>query len=274
MKILIALNRAYDDQVCIANLLADSMRVCGDVPTIEHIRSFDVLHTKLNFNAVVVWGWRIGRQFYEKGINTLVIERGYVADRFHWYSAGWNGLNGRAKFPACNDSGLRWGNHFNDLIKPWRDPKDGSYALVLGQVPTDTSLRGVDFKKWANSACEAMQARGYPVTFRPHPIAANFKPTAKDVQIAGGTLENALNHAIVAVTYNSNAGVDAALAGVSVIATDAGAMAWDVAAHHFTDILVQPDRTKWAHALAWRQWQIEEFAQPSTWGLLKSVITT
>jgi hypothetical protein len=54
---------------------------------------------------------------------------------------------------------------------------------------------------------------------------------AKDVPgapILDGELADALSGAAVVVTYNSNTGVDALLAGKSVTAADKGSMIWGV----------------------------------------------
>jgi hypothetical protein len=59
------------------------------------------------------------------------------------------------------------------------------------------------------------------------------------------------------VTFNSNTGVDAALFGRPVIAMDEGSMAWPVAGHQVTEI-VMPDRSAWAARLAWCQWTMDE----------------
>jgi len=59
------------------------------------------------------------------------------------------------------------------------------------------------------------------------------------------------------MTYNSNTGVEAAMAGRPVIAMDEGSMAYEIAGHQVTDIIT-PDRTAWAHALAWKQFTIDE----------------
>lgn len=274
MKVLIVADKSRDDQNRIADNLIAAMIENGDTPRVSHDRNPDIATIKAGFDAVVVWGWRIGSNFHAKGLDTLVIERGYIGDRFEWYSAGWNGLNGRARFPLVPDGGQRWQTYFAPLLRPWRHTSLGRYALVMGQVPTDTSLRNVNFRAWVGDACAAMQVRGLPVAYRPHPLAPRFLPYTQDVQVLKGDLRAALDGAMVTVTYNSNSAVDGILAGVPCIAMDQGSMAWDVATHCYSDLATQPDRTEWAHCLAWRQWRIAEFKMPSTWKLLKSVITT
>jgi len=59
----------------------------------------------------------------------LMMERGYVGDRFHWTSIGYNGLNGHADFVNENCSGDRWDKYFDGYLKPWHG---GDYILLTG----------------------------------------------------------------------------------------------------------------------------------------------
>jgi len=83
-------------------------------------------------------------------------------------------------------------------------------------------------------------------------------------------IEKDLEAARYAVTFNSNSGVDAALAGVPVVAMDEGSMAWQVAGHRIGEI-VFPDREKWAHDLAFAQWDVEEITSGEAWEHLRCI---
>jgi len=73
------------------------------------------------------------------GRDVLVMERGYIGDRTHWTSLGWNGLNGRARVPlAPADGGARFERNYSRLMHPYNPA--GHYALIIGQVPGDASL--------------------------------------------------------------------------------------------------------------------------------------
>lgn len=215
---------------------------------------------------VVTWSWHTGRVYRRMGHDVLVLERGYVGDRFAWCSAGWNGLNGRASFPRIDDGGERWRKHFAHLMQPWRE--DGDYALLLGQVPRDSAVRGVNLPGWYAVAVRSV--KDMPVVFRPHPERRDV--AMRDAPTLHGTLEEALSRAAVAITWNSNSGVDAALAGVPVIVCDEGSMAHAVAAHGLGAELVRPDRTAWAHALAWKQWTLDEVRSGDCWAVVKDAL--
>jgi len=215
--------------------------------------------TPVTTSHVACWGWRHGRRLRAEGREVLVMERGYLGDRFAWTSLAWNGLNGRGEFPEYpDDGGARFDAHYS--LHPWKE--GGQYALLMGQVPGDASLRGIDLTKWyATAAMAANNAYEMPVLFREHPMALrrglNRQPRL--TERSTGTLTEALAGAAVVITFNSNSAVDAVCAGVPAVTMDEGSMAWPVAAHRIGD-LVRPDRKAWAHRLAWRQWSMQEIA--------------
>lgn len=206
---------------------------------------------------VACWGWRYGRRFHEAGHDVLVMERGYLGDRFAWTSLAWNGLNGRGEFPEYeDDGGERFRAHYG--MQPWKE--GGEYVLLIGQVPGDASLRGKDMNAWyADAAMKAQNAYEMPVKFREHPMALRrgINRRVAYTEPSTGDLAEALAGAAVVVTWNSNTAVDAVIAGVPAVAMDEGSMAWDVAAHRIGE-LRRPDRSAWAHRLAWRQWSMDE----------------
>lgn len=207
---------------------------------------------------VAVWGWRLGKQLHALGKSVLVMERGYLGDRFSWTSLGWNGLNGHASFPDVPATAER----FDKLasLKPWK--RGGDYVLILGQVPNDASLQGRDmmplYADWALKAANAYEA---PVHFRMHPkaIEKGHHQVVPGTVASSGSLDEALAGALVAICWNSNSAVDAVLSGVPTVTLDKGSMAWGVTAHRIGD-LHRPAREAWAHRLAHRQWSLEEIA--------------
>lgn len=213
------------------------------------------------------WGWRNGKALKDRGVErVLVMERAYVRDRFAWVSLGWDGLNGRARFPLVEDGGDRWRAHFGDLLRPART--DGRYVLVLGQVPTDAALFGAPpIKAWWSSARQVGDRLGLPTLFRPHPLAP---PTARPdgLIVHGGTLDEELERAAAVVAWNSNSLTDAALAGVPLIAGDPGAMTWPLGGRNLGDPPALADRTRWSHRMAWTQWLPDEIASGAAWEVL------
>jgi len=214
-------------------------------------------HTDL----LVVWSTR-NQQLIQAQLATgrevCILERGYIGDRFKWTSVSFGGgLNGRATFRGPFEDGSRWDKHFSHLMQPWSDRPDG-YALLLQQVPGDMSLRGVDietFYKRVKGVFPGVKVRAHPNRRPCHGAAYDGMLTSLQDDLAGARL---------AITWNSNSGVDAVLAGVPTIAMDKGSMAWDVAGHAL-ETPGRPDRTRWAHAMAWKQWAYIELESGYCW---------
>ena len=230
----------------------------------EGLRKFDIpvcialTSNRVRTKHVACWGWRIGKRLLEAGFQVLVLERGYLGDRFSYTSLGWNGLNGNAVFPKYTpDNGERF-RETGAQLKDWKT--DGEYVLITGQVPRDASLRGIDlmpyYEKWAKEAAEAYHK---PVLFRPHPDVARKGGSAPPgiPLCTTPTLAEALDKAFLCINFNSNSGVDAILAGVPTVTFDKGSMAYDVCGHRVRE-LIRPKREDWAYSLAYTQWTLDE----------------
>lgn len=224
---------------------------------------------KPDVSIVICWGWRHGSRFRAGGADVLIMERGYVGDRFAWTSLGWNGLNGRADFrlPAAVDPS-RWERNFAGLLKPWQC--GGDCIVIMGQVSGDQSIEGVNIDRWVVDTYETLKRQtDRPVVFRPHPVAVERGHKSPPVPQIKGTLDEVLRRAAAVVTFNSNSGVDAVLAGVPTIAMDEGSMAWPVTTHEMTAQPVHRVRDEWAARLAWCQWRLEELKSGEAWEHLK-----
>lgn len=213
---------------------------------------------------VLCWGWRVGLPFHREGRKVLVFERGYLGDRFHWTSIGWNGLNARADFclPDIITADRFEENHAP--LKPWK--QSGSIVTIMGQVRGDMSLAGRDLTLWyEEQARAAEQALGLPVYFRPHPAGiANNRNFQPDIPLIYGDLPQVLDKSALVIAYNSNSGVDAVINGVPSVSADHGSMAWEVTSRSVHDI-VRGEREPWVHALAHCQWTPEEIRNADYW---------
>jgi len=199
----------------------------------------------------------------------MVMERGFIGDRHKMTSLGYNGLNGRAEFHAHDMPGDRWHKHFGDSwLKLWKT--SGEYILIMGQVPGDASVQHVNINQWASNMAKLCKLLypNVPVRFRPHPKRPVNK-IAEISSISDTSLEEDLTNAVLVVTYSSNSGVNALLAGVPVVATDPGSMVYNMAAHNVTEPIIRPDRTQWAYNMAYCQWTEEEIANGDAWEHLK-----
>lgn len=242
--------------------LADGLAAHGINPMLAYSNTARTKH-------VACWGWRVGKALRAAGHEVLVIERGYLGDRFEWSSLAWNGLNGHGQFGQLPADQTRFAENFS--MSPWKS--GGEYVLIMGQVPGDASLQGRDMMPWYEQAARtAAEKYGLPVQFRPHPLAIRkgHKQQLKGAAQSIGELADALAGAAVVITFNSNSGVDAVLAGVPTVTADQGSMAWPVAGHAIGEI-AKPDRTAWASRLAWCQWRIEEIRSGAALGGLLEI---
>lgn len=224
-------------------------------------------------DVAVIWGWKQPKVI-EAGRNILVMERGHVGDRMTYSSMGWNGLAGRGTYPKAPD-GERWNRLWGDLMQPWRPQPHHGRALLIGQVPGDAALYGLDLDQWAAQTAAKLQALGWQVTYRPHPLAVrgNCVRVPPLCDRSSATLAEDLAAHDVCVTFSSTTGVESVLAGVPTVTLDRGSMAWPVA-HQSLNAVGAPlyARTEWAHDLAWTQWSMDEIASGDAWDHLKGLV--
>ncbi len=263
MKVTVIADPGLAHQVELCGLMADGIEAHG------HQVTRQAPGTVTDADAVVCWGWAIGKRI--KGAPVLVLERGHVGDRRHWTAAGWNGLGGRGVRPWCLDDGERWQTHHAARMQPWRQ-SDGREALIIGQVWHDMAVVDLPmgFPVWAQQTADALRMAGWHVTYRPHPRQAHCDIGPTGSRISSQTLDVDLRRADLCVTYSSTTGVESVLAGVPTIAMGFGAMARDVAGHSLAEI-VTPPRESWAHRLAWAQWARDELASGAAWEALKKI---
>lgn len=188
----------------------------------------------------------------ERRIPFLVSENRYFGPRQLNASLGWNHLARRAIRPAPGNAPRP-----QPALRPWKHDNAGK-VMILGQVPRDAAVQGIDIRQWESDAYDAARkAWGRDTVYRPHPnrlknagIAAPLAPIDKAL-----IDENVW----LAVSYNSCSGVDAVCAGVPTVTLDEGSMAWDVASHSIGERKM-PDREAWAHWLSYTQWSQDEFS--------------
>jgi len=245
------------------SLFASGIDAAGDHVTVTMGES------PQNCDAAVVWGvnQRALRGAYERrGTPVLVMERGFVGDRLHWTSLGWDGLNGRATWAPTPCPPDRWYRDHAGLMQPWRGPSDGD-VLVVGQVPRDNSLEGADVMGWCQRVAAAVPA-GRGVRYRPHPSprAPQYSPIP-GVMVDRGELATSLRDVGYVVTYSSNTAVESVLAGVPTMTVSPMSMAYDVTAHDLDALWSadEPPRQAWAHWIAYCQWTPDELSNGTAW---------
>ena len=256
-----------------ANALLKGMHKCGFT---NSMIAHDFV-PEPDLDLACVWAHKQPQIFeHQKKRNKpyLILERAYIADRFHWVSLGYNGLNGIANFLNNDITDMtRWNKHFSHLVKPWRVKKDG-YALVIGQVPGDWAIRHTNINQWYEDVIAELNRRDIPVVFRPNKM---FGPQVKIKNKALKftydpieDLEESLSHARCCVTYTSNSAVIAAVNGVPSVSCHPISMTYDkVSSTSLNNLDYTPDRSDWFAKMAYCQWLPEELEDGTAWEHLK-----
>ena len=232
---------------------------------IEHghdVTFYDWTDRPETIDMAVIWGINneaLIEHLKHLEIDYVVIERGYIGDREKWTACGFNGLNGHADF--CNKNSDDKRLHYVLECKMPIATGIGGYNLIMGQVPSDASVRHIGFEKWLDKVYQDLLSNRHylPVFYRPHPL--ELEPyIPRGLEVIEGSLESAIDDAETVYTLNSNSGVDATLRGIPVSASDKGSMVYGV---------TLDDRDQWLKNMSYTQWTIEEMVSGETWNHLK-----
>jgi len=205
-------------------------------------------------------------------------------------------LRNEADFANIGMPSDRWNKvstHANLKMNPWRT--DGDHITIVLQRPFDASLKSSQrlrpqkYKTWLLELISQLQNKSdFPIHIRPHPGSLgqideekwlqNIKDEAPKNNIIWDTrsvsFEQAMEKCRLCVTYNSGAGVDAALLGIPVMTCDSGSFAWDVAVHDLNqwnpDMPYTPDRQQWLNNMSYVEWNLDEITNGEPWMHLRS----
>lgn len=204
----------------------------------------------------------------QAGGRTVVIDAGYVKRGNapdSYYMVGFDGINGWADFRNEGMPSDRW-DALGIELKPWRST--GENVILCGQVPWDASVQALDMLAWLPDTAQALRARTQrKIIYRPHPAAREHPPHVDGCETSTRPLAEDLAEAHCVVCYNSNSAVEAIINGVPAIVLGNGAMSEAVAERSLDNVEqpCTPDRRRWAHELAYCQWQPQEMADGSAW---------
>lgn len=206
-----------------------------------------------------------------------------------YYEIGFDGLKRHADYCNDNVTGDRWQKlGGNALLAPWREK--GDHILVMGQTLFGLSSQHVNIYDWyAQVVREIRKHSNRTIVLRQHPRLTKIREggsrTEKDrKQILralgrvknfewsqGWTTEEDLKGAWASVVFSSNAAVSSVRHGIPVFVGDRSCMAWEVGNHSLAEIEnpAMPDRTLWAHRLAYAQWTCQEMIDGEPWSHLR-----
>jgi hypothetical protein len=169
----------------------------------------------------------------EHQIPFLVMEAPYFRtfyDKNHSAAWGYNGLAGGSWRPDPP---------IEARPKPELQPmRDEGKTLIIGQKPTDISLRGSDHIQWLLDRFDEFPE----ADFRPHPLMIYPRETFPSI-------EEALVGYKQVITYNSTVGVDATIAGCEVRVDGPCSLAPKAGV----------SREEWIHDLSWSMADYTDF---------------
>lgn len=203
------------------------------------------------------------------------------SDDYGYYRVGIDGfLPDDADFNNRSSPPDRWREMSRTLgLKPKPYRRRGRSVMIVGQVPGDLSLRGLDIVEWMHeTALAARRNTDRPIVVRPHP--ATTPDMLEEIGrrfdgLAGVTLDHPprrpvrdmLQDCWVLVAYSSGATVDALIEGVPCITLSPANTAWPVSDHSLERI-ERPtlfEREQWLCDLAYAQWSPEEMRTGLAW---------
>jgi hypothetical protein len=207
-----------------------------------------------------VRGQKIGELWQKHKGQHIVLERGYIK-RDDYFMVGWDGLNGRARFNNNNSPRDRL-DALSIQLEPWNN--DGSYILICGQVHGDASIQHANYQKWLGDiATEIHNHHKNPeIVFRPHPLDTDDWKLPHHVKVCKAkSLEESIGGATVVIAFNSNASIDAMIAGKQTIAYDEGSMLYKSSFESYEEFVREGPCNGYRACLydiAYSQWNLDE----------------
>jgi glycosyltransferase involved in cell wall biosynthesis len=230
---------------------------------------------------------RLAAWMYKK---VKIVSHHRFSDDYSYYRIGIDGfLADDADFNNRSSPPDRWREMSRTLglkLKPYR--RHGRSIMVIGQVPGDLSLRGLDIVDWMyETALAAQQHSDRPIIVRPHPVTVPHM--LKEIRrrfdgLAGITLDypprrpicDVLKDCWVLIAYSSGATIDALIEGVPCVAFSPANPAWPVSDHSLERIEHPTlfEREQWLCDLAYAQWSPGEMQAGLAWRHLRRAVLT
>ena len=220
----------------------------------------------------------------ERGGSVLVMDSGYINRVSHtgdinnaYYSLGFNGLNGRAKFVHEDMPPDRW-NKLNTNLKPWSS--GGSHILFCSQYEHDASVQHVNYIKLEQNTLKQLSyITNRQIVFRPHPVKQRTN-LIKNVILSKNLnkdIKSDFQNCHLVCAFNSNSAVEATIEGIPTLTLDEGCMVKPDTNTLNIDSVYSPktfDRELWKNNLAYSQWNIKEMLSGEALRHIKLVLSS
>jgi hypothetical protein len=155
-------------------------------------------------------------------------------------------------------------------VRPWRTT--GTHIVLAGMSAKAARTSGYGYLEFERATATMLRAlTDRPIVYRPKP-SGNDRTDIKGTRICPTTmtLDDCLADAWAVVTYRSNVGVDALVAGIPIYTVEGAARLLSMPS---LDLIRDPplpdNRSAFMSALAWAQWTPEEMATGACWAWLR-----
>lgn len=205
----------------------------------------------------------------KRGLNTIVVERGYVK-RQDYYAIGFTNypreLNNESDFKNRGMPNDR-ARQLSVSLESWKEPdKKRKHVLVCGQTFDDANVDDINYGEWlTKTLLVLLKTSDKKIIYREHPLEKR-----QNIRIPKGvklsvdrSIEQDLEIAASVVSYNSNSCVEAVIKGIPAFTFSERSVAWDVTNHNLLDINNPKkfDRQQWLNDLTYAQWNLKEIEQ-------------
>ena len=218
----------------------------------------------------------------KRGSSVLVMDSGYLNRVSHtgdinnaYYSLGFNGLNGRAKFTYEDMPSDRW-DKLNINLKPWSS--EGEHILFCSQYEHDASVQHVPYRQLEQSILKQLTyTTNKQIIFRPHPVRQRINVVKNTIlsKNLNKDIKSDFQNCHLVCVFNSNSAVEATVEGIPTLALDEGCMVEPDTNTLDTDSLRSPktfDRSSWKNNLAYSQWNIKDILSGEALDHIKLVL--
>ncbi len=243
----------------------------------------NALHREHSGPIVVIESSLIGRSFKKRlpAWLSMLRRRPLRPRQIHPYYrlAVGGALGDDADFGARNSPSDRWERVVVECgihLKPYR--QTGDHIVLMGQVPGDASLRGVDVCKWLSATVDDIRRfSDRPITARLHPSTRwGYQQQVREalstvagvtVSAVGRALSDDLVGAWACITLSSGSAIDALIEGIPPICLSSASLAYGICSRDISEIEnpKQPERQQFLNDLCYSQWSINEMADGTAW---------
>jgi hypothetical protein len=195
-----------------------------------------------------------------------------IALDYAYWSVGYDGIKGEAKFYNENSPQDRW-DSFGIELKPWRT--EGKHILVLGQNEIGISTQHINYIDWMNETLrEIRKYSDRPIVFMAHRHQTVMPSEPCQVIQKNTTIYELCKDAWCCVARTTNGAAGAIISGVPVITQDSRCITYPISDHEISCVSNPslPDRQQWCNDIGYSQWNIKEIKRGECWTHLRKFI--